>query len=143
MVLQPRSAPCPAKWDCSTEPQRRDWSHGVLGGSFRRSDPRVLRSGHSDGPSRAQARRQGIARHLPAGERPEGRGSMSKSGTKAGRGRVLALVTSVALLVATLTATAASAAAPAFTAAGSARQVYVTGLAPSTQVALVNSAGAV
>jgi uncharacterized protein len=68
---------------------------------------------------------------------------MSKSGTKAGRGRMLALVTSVALLVGTLTVTAASAAAPGFTAVGSARQVYVTGLAPSTPMALVNSAGAV
>ena len=40
-------------------------------------------------------------------------------------------------------ATDAAAATPSFTAVGSARQVYVTGLAPSTQMTLVNSAGTV
>src|SRR5215213_6850520 len=55
-----------------------------------------------------------------------------------------ALVTVVALVVGLLTTTAASAAPVAnFTAVGSARQVYVTGLAPSTQVSLVDGTGAV
>ncbi len=54
------------------------------------------------------------------------------------------MVTSAALVVATLTASgSASAATPDFTAVGSARQVYVTGLAPSAQMALVTSAGSV
>jgi predicted acyl esterase len=47
------------------------------------------------------------------------------------------------LLLASLTAIGASAATPDFTAAGSARQVYVTGLAPSETAQLVNGAGAV
>jgi predicted acyl esterase len=56
-------------------------------------------------------------------------------------GRASAAVVTVALAVASLAATGASAAAPPFTAAGSARQVYVTGLAPSTPVALVDGTG--
>ncbi len=58
-------------------------------------------------------------------------------------GRALALVFAASLIFVPLTATTAPAAAPTFTAVGSARQVYVTGLAPSAQMALVNSAGAV
>jgi predicted acyl esterase len=59
------------------------------------------------------------------------------------RGRALALATTVALAVASLAATDTPAAAATFTAVGSARQVYVTGLAPATQMALVNGAGTV
>src|SRR5690242_5493220 len=59
------------------------------------------------------------------------------------RGLALAVVMTVSLVVASLTVTAASAAAPSFTAVGGARQVYVTGLAPSAQMALVNGAGTV
>ena len=56
------------------------------------------------------------------------------------RGAVLAVLVTVALVVGTLTATTVSAAPAAdFTAVGSARQVYVTGLAPSTQVSLLKS----
>ena len=51
-----------------------------------------------------------------------------------------AVLTSVALVGGLTTATTASA-APTFQAAGSAKQVYVTGLAPSTPMSLVNSAG--
>ena len=58
-------------------------------------------------------------------------------------GRALAMVMTASLVVAALTVTVAPAATPTFTAVGSARQVYVTGLAPSTQMALVNSAGTV
>ncbi|MGZ6898889.1 MAG: CocE/NonD family hydrolase [Acidimicrobiia bacterium] len=47
------------------------------------------------------------------------------------------------LVVATSSATAAPAATPTFTAVGSARQVYVTGLAPSEAMALVTKAGTV
>jgi predicted acyl esterase len=56
---------------------------------------------------------------------------------------VLALLTVVGLVVGLLSVGTASASAPSFSAVGSARQVYVTGLAPSTPVALVNRAGAV
>jgi predicted acyl esterase len=56
----------------------------------------------------------------------------------------LAVVVGAALLLGSLATIDASAAtAPAFTAAGSARQVYVTGLAPSTALALVDRTGAV
>src|SRR6476660_5251222 len=58
-------------------------------------------------------------------------------------GRALAMVMTASLVVAALTVTVAPAATPTFTAVGSARQVYVTGLAPSTPMALVNSKGAV
>jgi uncharacterized protein len=60
-------------------------------------------------------------------------------------GIALAMVMTASLVFASLTGTAptASAAAPTFSATGSARQVYVTGVAPSTRMALVNSAGAV
>jgi len=51
-----------------------------------------------------------------------------------------AVLTSLALVGGLTTATSASA-APAFRAVGSAKQVYVTGLAPSTSMSLVNSAG--
>ena len=51
-----------------------------------------------------------------------------------------AVLTSVVLVGGLTTATTASA-APTFQAAGSAKQVYVTGLAPSTPMSLVNSAG--
>src|ERR1041385_5303041 len=51
-----------------------------------------------------------------------------------------AVLTSLVLVGGLTTATSASA-APAFRAVGSAKQVYVTGLAPSTSVSLVNSAG--
>ncbi|MEO6469949.1 MAG: CocE/NonD family hydrolase [Acidimicrobiia bacterium] len=51
---------------------------------------------------------------------------------------------SAVLVVGALSVTStASAAVPDFTAAGSARQVYVTGLAPNTQMSLVNNLGAV
>ena len=54
------------------------------------------------------------------------------------------MLMSAGLVVGALNVTGtASAAAPDFTAAGSARQVYVTGLAPNTQTALVNNLGAV
>ena len=69
---------------------------------------------------------------------------MSRTRASIRWGRVVAVVTSGALVVATLTATgSASAATPGFTAVGSARQVYVTGLAPSAQMALVKSTGSV
>lgn len=68
--------------------------------------------------------------------------SRTRTGTRS-RGRIVATVVSVALVVAALGVTDASAAGPTFTAAGSARQVYVTGLAPSSSAALVNSAGKV
>src|SRR6476659_7733825 len=58
-------------------------------------------------------------------------------------GRALAMVMTASLVVAALTVTVAPAATPTFAAVGSARQVYVTGVAPSTQMALVNSKGAV
>jgi predicted acyl esterase len=59
-------------------------------------------------------------------------------------GLALAIVMTASLVVASMTVTvAAAAAAPMFKTTGSARQVYVTGLAPSTQVALVNSSGTV
>jgi predicted acyl esterase len=58
-------------------------------------------------------------------------------------GRVVAMVLSVMLAAAGLAATAAAAATPDFAAVGSARQVYVTGAAPSTSMALVNGTGAV
>src|SRR6478609_7123692 len=55
--------------------------------------------------------------------------------------RGLALLSSVALLAGVVTATQAAAVAPTFQAAGSARQVYVTGVAPSAQMSLVTAAG--
>src|ERR1700750_691216 len=51
-----------------------------------------------------------------------------------------AIWTSVALIGGLTTATTASA-APAFHAAGSAKQVYATGLAPSASVSVVTAAG--
>jgi hypothetical protein len=71
-----------------------------------------------------------------------GRMSKARASTRSG-GLVLAMVMTASLVVASLTVTVAAAAPATFTAVGSARQVYVTGLAPSTQMALVNSAGAV
>ena len=59
------------------------------------------------------------------------------------RGRTLAGALSAVLLLASLTAPDASAADPPFTAVGSARQVYATGLAPSEPVALVDNTGTV
>ena len=56
-------------------------------------------------------------------------------------GRALAMVMTASLVVASLTVTVAPAATPTFTAVGSARQVYVTGLAPSAQMSLVNGRG--
>jgi predicted acyl esterase len=71
-------------------------------------------------------------------------GGMSKTRASIRRGGLaLAVVMTASLVVASLTVTVASPATSTFTAVGSARQVYVTGLAPSTQMALVNSAGAV
>jgi len=58
------------------------------------------------------------------------------------RARLCALLSSVGLLVGVVTATQASAEMPMFSAAGSARQVYVTGLAPNAQASLVTSTGA-
>src|SRR5436309_14331532 len=55
--------------------------------------------------------------------------------------RASVMLMSASLLVCALAATNASAATPAFHAFVSARQVYVTGLAPSAQMSLVNSAG--
>src|SRR6478672_8870473 len=58
------------------------------------------------------------------------------------RARAVALVVSAVVILASLSATGASAAAaPDFTAAGSAKQVYVTGLAPSTPIQLLTSTG--
>jgi len=51
------------------------------------------------------------------------------------------MLTSVVLVVGLTSASRASGATPTFTAVGSAEQVYVTGLAPSAQMSLVNSAG--
>ncbi len=70
---------------------------------------------------------------------------MSKTGSsRSVRGRVLALTTVVALMVGVLSVGTASAARVAnFTAVGSARQVYVTGLAPSTQVSLLKGGATV
>ena len=90
--------------------------------------PRIRVPGSSrpaPSPRRPSARRSaGVAR--------EGGGRMSKTRTEArSRGRAVATVVSAALLLASLSTIDASAAtAPTFTAAGSARQVYVTGLAP-------------
>jgi predicted acyl esterase len=53
------------------------------------------------------------------------------------------MVVVASLVFASVTVTGADAAAPNFIAVGSARQVYVTGLAPAAQASLVNSAGAV
>jgi predicted acyl esterase len=55
--------------------------------------------------------------------------------------RALAIVMSAALMVGLMTATRAAATTPSFQAAGSAGQVYVTGLAPSVQMSLVTSGG--
>src|SRR6476469_8686954 len=58
------------------------------------------------------------------------------------RARAVALVVSAVVILASLSAGGASAAtAPDFTAAGSAKQVYVTGLAPSTPIQLVTATG--
>jgi predicted acyl esterase len=51
------------------------------------------------------------------------------------------MLTSVSLVIAVTTATRTSASTPSFSAVGSAKQVYVTGLAPFTQMSLVTSAG--
>jgi predicted acyl esterase len=59
-----------------------------------------------------------------------------KSSTLMSAGRVMA----IALVVAS-SLTGASASAPAFSAAGSAEQVYATGLAPNAQVSLISSSG--
>src|ERR1700737_577187 len=55
------------------------------------------------------------------------------------RARISVIPTLVAFAVWLVTAASAS----AFTAQGSAKQVYVTGLAPSAQVSLLNSSGAI
>ncbi len=55
--------------------------------------------------------------------------------------RILAMGTCVALVAMLFTPTAASSASPSFHAVGSVGQVYVTGLAPSEQVALVRRSG--
>jgi uncharacterized protein len=55
--------------------------------------------------------------------------------------RAMAILTSVWLVVGVTTATRTSASTPTFQAFGSADQVYVTGLAPSAQMSLLNSAG--
>ncbi len=70
---------------------------------------------------------------------------MSRTRPSIRKGRVLAVVMTAALALAASTAgaTDAVAAASSFTAVGSARQVYVTGVAPSTQMTLINSAGTV
>jgi predicted acyl esterase len=64
-----------------------------------------------------------------------------------GRTRKAALSAAIAIALVvrglTATGTAASAAVASFTAVGSARQVYVTGVAPSTQMALLDGTGAV
>src|SRR6478672_7105301 len=58
------------------------------------------------------------------------------------RARAVALVVSAVVILASLSAGGASAAtAPDFTAAGSAKQVYVTGLAPSTPIQLITATG--
>jgi len=51
------------------------------------------------------------------------------------------MLTSVSLVIAVTTATRTSASTPSFSAVGSAKQVYVTGLAPFSQMSLVTSAG--
>ncbi len=61
---------------------------------------------------------------------------------KVGRSaRAYAILTSVALVVGSATVLHASAAAPNFHAAGSAKQVYVTGVAPGARMSLLNAAG--
>src|SRR5438046_2310919 len=71
-------------------------------------------------------------------------GSMAASRAEGRRTRILALAATIALVAGVFTATAhASAAPPSFQAAGSARQVYVTGAAPNTQMSLLNAAGQV
>src|SRR4051794_41713163 len=58
------------------------------------------------------------------------------------RARAIALVTSAVVVIASLGAAGASAAVtPDFTAAGSAKQVYVTGLAPATPIQLLTATG--
>jgi uncharacterized protein len=54
---------------------------------------------------------------------------------------VFAMLMSVSLVAGSMAATRASAATPAVRAVGSAKQVYVTGLAPSAQMSLVTPAG--
>src|SRR5205814_5328138 len=60
------------------------------------------------------------------------------------RARAVAVAISISacLVVASMPATGASAATPTWTAAGSAEQVYVTGVAPATQMSLITPAGA-
>ncbi|MDQ1460784.1 MAG: uncharacterized protein QOI08_2268 [Actinomycetota bacterium] len=55
--------------------------------------------------------------------------------------RAFGMLVSVSLVLGLMTAIGASAATPTFRASGSARQVYVTGLAPSAQMSLVTPAG--
>ena len=55
--------------------------------------------------------------------------------------RASALLMSASLVVGAMATTRASASAPSFSAFGSAQQVYVTGLAPSTQMSLLTPAG--
>src|SRR5436190_2030074 len=67
---------------------------------------------------------------------------MSSRPTMSRSARGLAVLSSVALVVGLLAATNhASAATPPFQAAGSARQVYVTGVAPSAQMSLLSPSG--
>src|SRR3954447_3245215 len=51
------------------------------------------------------------------------------------------MLLSAALVFGSMVATNASAATPGFQAAGSAKQVYVTGLAPNSTASLINAAG--
>ena len=55
----------------------------------------------------------------------------------------MAMLMSASLMVTSLAAPRASGATPTFSASGSARQVYVTGLEPSTQASLISSTGAI
>jgi len=69
---------------------------------------------------------------------------MSGTKTTARAGALaLAIVASVCFIVGSLPVTVAVAAPPAFSASGSAKQVYVTGLAPSAKVSLLNAGGTV
>ncbi len=66
---------------------------------------------------------------------------MSTRPTTRRSARAFAVLTSVSLVVGLTAASRASASTPAFSAAGSAKQVYVTGLAPSAQASLITPAG--
>src|SRR5690348_15233198 len=55
----------------------------------------------------------------------------------------IAMTLGMGVLVGSVAATPAAAATPPFNATGSAKQVYVTGVAAGTEMSLVNSAGTV